>query len=232
MRTIVGMTTWTKRIPMCIPTVKDILNQTVKVDEFAINLDREQFPNEREDVSKLCPELIELEKSNDNLKLYFQDKDMRCWQKSIPVLRRELDEPIILFTCDDDTGYIPEYVEHSVKCLQGYDYMCTSDNTHLQGQCLLYNWRAVECLRREITDDIVMNCPLDDAIINLIMHKYGLKKAPASFPGTYDKYDKNLPHSFRRCFIHNNDSSEVRHGQYPQEEFQREFEYLRKKGVI
>lgn len=232
MKTIVGMTTWNKRIGMCIPTVRDILNQTVKVDEFAINLDREQFPNEREDVSRLCPELIELEKTNDNLKLYFQDKDMRCWQKIVPILRRELDQPIILFTCDDDTRYDQHWIEYGLRSIQNADWLCMTHDKLTQGQAQLYNWRAVECLRREVDDEIVFQCPLDDHAIFWIMQKYRLKRGKAPFPDGWDKGDRELGYSFRRCFIPNDDPSKVIHGQYPAQQFIKEREIFKRKGII
>ena len=229
---IVGMTTWNKRIPTCIPTVKDILNQTLRPDEFAINLDRQNFPNEREDVAKLCPELIELEKSDPVLKLYFQDIDMHCWQKSVPILRRETERRFNLFTIDDDTRYVSNWLEKGAKAISTSDWLCMTHNQNTQGQQMSFSPIAVEALRKEVDDEIVFEAPLDDHCILMVMYKYGLKRGLAPFPDGWDMGDRELGYSFRRCFIQNDDPSKVIHGQYPIDQFRKERQLFIKKGII
>jgi hypothetical protein len=97
---------------------------------------------------------------------------------------------------------------------------------------MAYGCRAVEFLRREVDDEIVFQCPLDDHAIFWIMHKYGMKRGKAPFLNGLAKSDRELGYSFRRCFIQNDDPSKVRHGNYPMEQFIREREIFKRKGIV
>ena len=224
-----SLTSWKKRIGTALPTIETMLDQTVKVP-VELNLDHENFPNERDD---LPPELVELEKSNPLFTIYFdRDKDMHCWQKMVPTWNRHNDQPLVLFTGDDDTNYCPTWIEEGLKSLQNGEWLCMTNDKLTQGQCMAYGWRAIECLRREVDDEIIFQCPLDDHAIFWIMQKYGLKRGKAPFPNGWDKGDRELGYSFRRCFIPNDDPSKVIHGDYPFEQFVKEREIFKRKGIV
>jgi hypothetical protein len=206
-----------------------MLDQKVKVP-VELNLDHENFPNERADLPE---DLLELEKSNPLFTIYFdRDNDAHCWQKMVPTWNRHNDQQLILITADDDIQYPQNYVERTLECLNGHDWLCTTNDEFTFGQYMAYGCRAVEFLRREVDDEIVFQCPLDDHAIFWIMQKYGLKRGKAPFPNGWDKGDRELGYSFRRCFIQNDDPSKVRHGDYPMEQFIREREIFKRKGIV
>lgn len=224
-----SLTSWKQRIGSCLPTIKTMLDQTMKVP-VELNLDHENFPNERADLPQ---ELVELEKSNPLFTIYFdRERDAHCWQKMQPTWKRHDDQPLVLFTADDDIQYPQNYVEKSLECLNGNDWLCTSHETLTQGQTCVYGWRAVEALRRHVTEELMFECPLDDFPVYHIMQKYGLRRGKPSFPGSWDTWDRNIPYSFRREFYKDQNPEEIFKGYYPQEEFNKELEYMRKVGIL
>lgn len=97
---------------------------------------------------------------------------------------------------------------------------------------MVYGWRSVEALRRHVTEELMFECPLDDFPVYHILQKYGLRRGKPSFPGSWDTWDRNIPYSFRREFYKDQNPEEIFKGYYPQEEFNKELEYMRKVGIL
>lgn len=231
-RVIFSVTSWIRRIQSCTDTIKTMLDQTVPV-EVELNLDKQNFPGMMKDVRTMNPELVSLAENNPNLSIRFDmDYDIGCWQKIWPTIMRHKPERLTVLTADDDISYKPNYVERCLEELDGNDWLCSSHDQLTQGQCMVYGWRAVEALRLEADMDLVKNCPLDDYPIFHILRKYNLRRGRPAFPGSWDQWDRHIPFSFRRNFYKDAKPEEIFFGQYPQEEFLKEYAYLKSRGII
>lgn len=228
MRVVCSMTTWSKRIGQCKPTVMSILNQTRKPDLFVINLDYDNFPNGYKDI----PEWMnEFEKEYDNLEIHFEEHDMKVYEKFIPTIRRYIDNDYILVTLDCDVTYPPTYLEEVENNMKDCDWLCTKSDEYTMGQYMVYGPRAVAALREEIDDDLILNIPLDDHLCFWVLNKYRLKRGHKINSVCEDR---QAGYSFRRFFVECEDVSKLQDTtcDYPIEEFQKERVYMQKRGIV
>lgn len=221
MKIIVSLTTWTKRVDQAHLTIQSILNQTRKPDIVEVNLDRENFPNGLSDL----PETL-LKLQDFGVQFHFEDKDLHCWQKLIPTWRAHKDdiEDWINITLDDDQTYPPNYIEKILKAAEFGDWGCTQHNRLTGGQWMWYKKKVVEQIIDKLTNEVVLECPLDDFVIfHLIKQLKNVRRG--------EKIDsvpkcRGTGFSFRRNFYPDLDPSKLSQGEYPSEEFQKEFKYL------
>ena len=225
MKIIVGITTWNKRINDCRTTIESMLKQTRKPDAIELNLDLENFPRGLADIPEW---LKEMEAMNDNLWIYFRQSDIKCYQKFIPTIRRHCGTRYILVTLDDDNDYPPEYLERIEKNMENADWLCTTHDVYTFGQYMSYGPRAIGAMLSKIDDDAIKNCPLDDHLIFHLMNKFRLVRGKNI--GLQPK-DLELGYSFRRYWL-KDDPANVRHGDYPREQFVKEREYMHKRGIV
>lgn len=225
MKTIVSMTSWKKRIHQAHYTIETILNQSMKPDLVEINLDRENFPNEMADMPVQMKRLVE---ENDNVKIYFNDIDLHCWQKLIPTWRRHKGEEFINITIDDDFNYPFQYVEGCKRMMMVGDWGCTFDNVLTQGQEMVYSSKITNQIIDMFTDEVVLACPLDDYVIYHTIHEFtDNHRAPMTI---YHPECRGFGYSFRRNFYRDVDPATLSQGYYPKEEFLREREWLNAHG--
>lgn len=227
-RIVCSMTTWSKRINQCKPTVIDILTQTRKPDLFVINLDFDNFPNGYVDIPEW---LKELDKEYDNLEIHFEEHDMKVYEKFIPTIRRYTGDDYILVTHDCDVNYPSTYLEEIEENMKDCDWLCTKDDVITRGQEMVYGPRAVAALREEIDDDLILNIPLDDHLCFWVLNKYKLKRGHKIKSQTSDR---QAGYSFRRFFVETDDISKLQDTScdYPFEEFVKERAYMQKRGIV
>ena len=225
MKIITSLTTWNKRINDCRTTIESMLKQTRRPDAIELNLDLENFPRGLADIPEW---LKEMEAMNDNLWIYFRQSDIKCYQKFIPTIRRHCGTRYILVTLDDDNDYPTEYLERIEKNMENADWLCTTHDVYTFGQYMSYGPRAIGAMLSKIDDDAIKNCPLDDHLIFHVMNKFRLVRGKNI--GLQPK-DLELGYSFRRYWL-KDDPANVRHGDYPREEFVKEREYMLKRGIV
>ena len=228
MRIVCSMTTWSKRIGQCKPTVMSILNQSRKPDLFVINLDYDNFPNGYKDI----PEWMnEFEKEYGNLEIHFEEHDMKVYEKFIPTIRRYTDNDYILVTLDCDVTYPPTYLEEIEENMKDCDWLCTKYDEYTMGQYMVYGPKAVDALRNEVDYDFMKNVPLDDHGIYWILQKYKLIRGHKI---ASECEDRQAGYSFRRFFVECDDVSKLQDTSmdYPFEQFLKERVYMQKRGIV
>lgn len=119
MKTILSLTSYSKRILSVHETIKTLLNQTYKVDHLILWLAEDEFT-----LDNLPQSLLSLQK--EGLEILFCE-DIKSYKKLIPTLKLYPDDIIITF--DDDAYYKKDVVEklmHSyneypdcIHCLRG-----------------------------------------------------------------------------------------------------------------
>lgn len=226
MKIIVSLTTWKKRVDQTHLTIESILNQTRKPDLVELNLDYENFPNGLADL----PETL-LKLQDEGVQFHFGDRDLKCWQKLIPTWRAHKDdiEDWINITLDDDQTYPSNYIEEIVKAHQYGDWGCTQHDSLTGGQWMHYSKRVVEQIIDKLTDELVLECPLDDFVIFHLIRPLKVRRCPRvdSVPKC-----RGTGFSFRRNFYPDQDPSRLSQGNYPSEEFQREYKILVERGLV
>ena len=225
MKIIVSLTTWSKRISDCRTTIESMLKQNRRPDAIELNLDLENFPRGLADIPDW---LKEMEAMNDNLWIYFRQSDIKCYQKFIPTIRRHCGTRYILVTADDDQEYPTNYLERIEKNMENADWLCTTHDVYTFGQYMSYGPRAIGAMLSKIDDDAIKNCPLDDHLIFHLMNKFKLVRGKNI--GLQPK-DLELGYSFRRYWL-KDDPANVRHGDYPREQFVKERAYMQKRGIV
>lgn len=228
MKIIASMTSWSKRINQAHLTIESILNQSVVPDIIEVNLDYENFPNGMNDLPWTMRGLA----SNPRVQIHFNDKDLHCWEKLLPTWRahKDDDEEWINITLDDDYNYPSNYVELALKAMEGNDWMCTQHDRLTQGQHMLYRSTLVNKFVDKLTDDLVLDCTLDDYVIYWMIQQFdGVKRGKRidSVP-----LCRGVGYSWRRNFYPDADPSKLSQGFYPNEEFGRERDVLRKIGLL
>lgn len=220
---IVSMTTWSKRIGTCIPTLKSILEQTVKPDAIEINLSYEQFPNGDKDIPEELKKLP--------VTIYWKEKDQHVWDKIMPTAHRHSKDGSIIVTLDDDVTYPKTYLEEIAKNMEGNDWLCTQHDDITQGQYMVYGPKAIEAFVKHIDDDFIENVPLDDLGLFWVMKKYDLKRGH-KIDAVCE--DRQHGYSFRRYFVDGYDESELKDTtcEYPHREFVKETNYLHSRGIV
>ena len=224
---IVSLTSWKKRIGDAHITIESILNQTRKADSVELNLDYENFPN---GLSDLPSSITELEKTG-KLKAFFEDKDLKVYEKIYPTIQRHKDESVTIVTLDDDVNYPETYLEEIEKNLTNSDWLCTKDDAWTMGQYMAYGPKAVKALERWLNLDLMVNVPLDDHAIIWILRRYNLIRGRKIVSTCEDRQQGN---SFRRFFVTGYTEDELKDTtcNYPDEEFQKEFQYMRSIGLV
>ena len=227
MKCIVSMTTWSKRINSCKPTLDSIINQTVKPDEIEINLSYEQFPHGMADM----PEFLKSMSKEGLVTLYFKEKDQHVWDKIMPTAHRHVNEDCIIITLDDDVSYPKTYIEEIVKNMEGNDWLCSQHDDITQGQYMVYGPKAIEAFIKHIDDDFMENIPLDDHGLYWVMQKYRLKRGK-KIDAICE--DRQQGYSFRRFFVDGYDEAELKDTtcDYPHREFIKERNYLHMRGIM
>lgn len=221
------MTTWSKRINNCRPTVESVLNQTHKPDLFVINLDYDNFPNGYNDIPEW---LKELDKSNDNLEINFQEHDIHVWEKIIPTIRKYTDDYILL-THDCDVNYPETYIEEIIENMKDNDWLCSQHDDITQGQYMVYGPKAVRLIREKVTDDLITEIDLDDHLLGNLLFVNKLKRGKKIKAKCVDRQEG---YSFRRFFVDGYDESELKDTtcDYPHRQFIKELNIMRSKGVL
>ena len=227
MKIIVSLTSWSKRIGQAKSTVDSILNQTRKPDLVRLNLDFDNFPRGFGDTPDWIKEYLD---KYDNFKVRFEASDMKVWQKIMPTIYEEEDE-YILVTVDDDVTYPPTYLEEVENNMKECDWLCTKSDEYTMGQYMVYGPRAVDALRNEVDYDFMKNVPLDDHGIYWILQKYKLIRGHKI---ASECEDRQAGYSFRRFFIDCDEVSKLQDTtcNYPIEEFQKEREYMHRRGIV
>lgn len=227
MKVIASMTSWSKRINQAHLTIESILNQSVVPDIIEVNLDYENFPNGMNDLPWTMRGLAD----NPRVQIHFNDKDLHCWEKLLPTWRAHKDdiEEWINITLDDDYQYPSNYVELTIKAMEGHDWGCTQHNQYTMGQFMAYRSTLVEKFVDLCTDELVLECPLDDHVIWHLIHKFDNSRCP-----TIDSVPKcrGTGWSFRRNFYPDVDPSTLSQGDYPKEEFIKERRYLTEHNIL
>lgn len=223
MQIIVSLTTWSKRINSCKPTLDSILNQTRKPDLIEINLSYEQFPHGMADVPQFLKEMP--------VKIYWKEKDQHVWDKIMPTAHRHAGEDCIIITIDDDVNYPLTYIEEIEKNMEGNDWLCSQWDDITQGQYMVYGKAAIDAFLKHIDDDFIENVPLDDLGLFWVMQKYKLRRGKKI---TAKCVDRQQGHSFRRFFVDGYDEAELKDStcEYPHREFVKETNYLHMRGIV
>lgn len=220
---IVSMTTWSKRIGTCIPTLKSILEQTVKPDAIEINLSYEQFPNGDKDIPEELKKLP--------VTIYWKEKDQKVYDKFLPTWKRHQGQDFIDITVDDDCLYPKEYIEQVVKNMEGNDWLASQDDMATAGEWMVYRSTATDQLIPYLTDELIEETPLDDHTILYLLRKVGAKrghKIEAKIE------DQNLGYGYRRYWNPEMDEAECTKSAcgYPHREFVKERNVLQRYGII
>lgn len=228
MNIIVSFTSWTKRIGQAKATVDSIINQTRKPERIELNLDVENFPNGFQDTPDWVKEYTE---KYENFYVYFNLKDLKVYSKLVPTIVRHAGEQYILVTLDDDVTYPEKYLEEIETNMKDCDWLCTKSDEFTMGQYMTYGPSAITAFLMEIDMDLIENVPLDDLALFWIMHKYKLKRGKKT---STECEDRQSGYSFRRFFVECDDISKLQDTtcEYPHNEFVKETEYLRKKGIV
>lgn len=227
MKIIVGITSWSARIGTALATLESLLGQTRKADLVELNLDRQNFPMGRKNLPK---EIVELEAKYRNLKICFQPKDMKVWQKSIPTIRRHAGEEYILVTCDDDNIYPETYLAEIEANMGDCEWLCAKDDSFTFGQFMAYKSTLLERMAPYLTDELISETMLDDHTIFHLMNKVGGIRGRRIASVCEDR---NLGYSFRRFFVEGK-PEDVRSGNfdYPYDQFVKEREILKRHGIV
>lgn len=224
MKIIVSLTSWTKRIDQAHLTIESILNQTRKPDLVELNLDTENFPNERADL----PETLTSLEDRGLIKIYFYHIDLHCWSKLINTWRRHRGEEYMSVTLDDDYTYPPNYLEEIEKNYQNADWGSTQHPKLTGGQFMVYKSSLIERIIDKISDELVLNCPLDDHVLFHVIHTVKNTRGPVidSVPQC-----RGVGWSWRRNYYKDKDPSTLSQGEYPYESFLRERDYMRAHNI-
>ena len=227
MKLIVSLTSWKKRIGTANITIESILNQTRKADSVELNLDYENFPN---GLSDLPDSITELEKSG-KIKIFFEEKDLKVYEKLYPTIMRHKEEDVAIATLDDDVTYPESYLDEIYNTLKHSDWLCTKDNYWTFGQYMAYGPKAVKAIAKWVNTEFMENVPLDDHGIIMILLREKLIR------GTKNNSvceDREYGHSFRRFFVTGYDVEKLtdKTCNYPLEQFRKEDAYMHKIGLI
>lgn len=227
MKILVSLTTWSKRINSCKPTLDSIINQTVKPDEIEINLSYEQFPHGMADM----PEFLKSMSKKGLVTLYFKDKDQKVYDKFLPTWKRHKGEDFIDITVDDDCIYEPEYIEQVVKNMEGNDFLASQDDVATAGEWMCYRSTVTDKMIPFLTDQLIEETPLDDHTILYLLHKVNAKRGKKIEAKVIDQ---NLGYGFRRYWnpeIPESECTKTACG-YPQREFVKERNILHRYGIV
>lgn len=107
-KTIITMTTIPERIKHIRPTIASLLDQTIKVDEIAINLPWKTRKGKTYEIPSWLKEIEEV-------KIYRVAQDEGPGTKLLPTLRREKDLNTRIIVVDDDVIYNSKTVEKLLK---------------------------------------------------------------------------------------------------------------------
>lgn len=223
MKIIVSMTTWSKRINSCKPTLDSILNQTRKPDLIEINLSYEQFPNGMADVPQFLKEMP--------VTLYFKEKDQKVYDKFLPTWKRHQGEDFIDITVDDDCIYEPEYIEQVVKNMEGNDFLASQDDVATAGEWMCYRSTVTDKMIPFLTDQLIEETPLDDHTVLYLLIKVGAKRGKKIEAKVIDQ---NLGYGFRRYWnpeMAEADCTKTACG-YPHREYVKELNILHRYGIV
>lgn len=223
MQIIVSMTTWSKRIGSCKPTLDSILSQTRKPDLIEINLSYEQFPHGMADV----PDFLKRKE----ISIYFKDKDQHVYDKFLPTWKRHQGEDFINLTIDDDCIYEPEYIDQVAKNMEGYDFLASQDDVATAGEWMCYRSSVTDQMIPYLTDQLIEDTPLDDHTVMYLLRKVGAKRGHKV---NAKVIDQNLGYGFRRFWnshLDEKDCTKTACG-YPKGEFIKELNVLRRYGII
>ena len=227
MKIIVGITSWKKRIDGCVETIKSLLDQDYADYRIELNLDYENFPL---GYMELPVSLLELTENN-KMRISWRTNDLRVWQKLIPTVCKHYGEQYILVTCDDDVQYPRTYLSEIAENFKTADWLCTKYDDITMGEYMAYGPRAVEAIAKHVDKEAMENCPLDDHLIYWILQKYNLTRGKKiqSIP-----VDRKEGYSFRRYFVDVEDPSKLLNTScnYPIEEFIKERNWMKKKGIV
>lgn len=236
MKIYAGFTSWPKRIDTAHETAESILDQSMPVDGVELNLYAGDFPNGYQDLPE---SLKRLEAERPSFKIYFHDRDLKVWLKSVPTIRRHAGEDYVLFTLDDDCIYTREYVAEGVKSLEGgnYDAINTQSGVcrdgvwqGIAGEYMAYRSSFLEKCRPYLTDDFCEKVMVDDCCWFWLFRKFNVKQAPRTGDGL--ARDKLMGYSFRRCF-NDGDASQMtkNNGEYPMRRLLEEMELIHQAGI-
>ena len=220
---IVSMTTWTKRIGSCKPTLDSIINQTRKPDEIEINLSYEQFPHGMADVPQFLKEMP--------VTIYFKEKDQKVYDKFLPTWKRHQGEDFIDITVDDDCLYEPEYIEQVVKNMEDNDYLASQDDVATAGEWMCYRSTVTDLMIPFLSDALIEETPLDDHTILYLLRKVGAKRGKKIEAKVIDQ---DLGYGFRRYWnthLTEEECTKTACG-YPHGEFVKELNILHRYGIV
>ena len=220
---IVSMTTWSKRIGGCKPTLDSIINQTRKPDEIEINLSYEQFPHGMADIPQFLKEMP--------VTIYFKDKDQKVYDKFLPTWKRHQSEDFINLTIDDDCLYEPEYIEQVAKNMEGYDFLASQDDVATAGEWMCYRSTVTDKMIPFLTDQLIEDTPLDDHTILYLLRKVGAKRGKKIEAKVIDQ---DLGYGFRRYWnthLTEEECTKTACG-YPHGEFVKELNILHRYGIV
>lgn len=223
MQIIVSMTTWSKRIGSCKPTLDSIINQTRKPDLIEINLSYEQFPNGMADVPDFLKEMP--------VNIYWKDKDQHVYDKFLPTWKRHKGEDFINITIDDDCLYEPEYIEQVAKNMEGYDFLASQDDVATAGEWMCYRSTVTDKMIPYLTDQLIEDTPLDDHTILYLLRKVGAKRGHKVDAKVIDQ---NLGYGFRRywnTYLTEEECTKTA-CDYPHGEFVKELNILHRYGIV
>ncbi|NRB18753.1 MAG: glycosyltransferase family 2 protein [Rhodobacteraceae bacterium] len=113
---IVSLTTIPSRIDSIGPTLRDLLNQSVKVDEIRLNLARKyrRFPGAEISV----PDLPE------GITIHWSDTDFGPATKVLPTVLDHRGEDVEILFCDDDQPYDKEWARKFLEHRQSHPNCC------------------------------------------------------------------------------------------------------------
>jgi hypothetical protein len=163
---ILSLTTTPKRIKNIEPVLKSLLDQTIKVDQIALNLPLK--PN--------CGKEYNIPKNYEKICNIFRcGKDYGSGTKFIPTLLREGDINTIIILLDDDYIYGKDFIEKLVdkslnnqtKCIQS-DHAILVKPEHIDVDILKSYKKNIddEWIKKYIRTDII-NLPYDKNFRNL-----------------------------------------------------------------
>lgn len=123
---IVSFTTTSERIEKSIPMINSILSQSLKPDQFILNLSLHPYPNSTDEGfahKKIPPVILEYEKKG-ILEIHFV-RNLGPLKKLGPILQKQWEnKDCMIVTCDDDIIYPSHWLQSLVeRSLQYPDHL-------------------------------------------------------------------------------------------------------------
>lgn len=145
-KVIVSLTTTPKRIKKIKPMIKSILNQTVRIDQIALNIPKKC----RGQSYEVPPELEHM------VNVYTCGRDYGDGTKCIPTLLRENDSETLLILLQDNYIYGEDFIETIIEEYKQHPECCLYAKGVIVVKCGCVKEDIVDITRDQVTDKLLM----------------------------------------------------------------------------